>query len=60
MIRLYADGKIIDEIPETEEEAEEMKYREKTNCKNCGAPMSCPIGKCQYCGTVYDVMIRNW
>lgn len=24
----------------------------KTNCKNCGAPLSLEGGQCEYCGTV--------
>lgn len=46
MIRLYADDRIIDEIPE--EGDPELKV---TNCRNCGAPFGRYDMECKYCGT---------
>lgn len=50
MNRLYADGKLIDEVPDDEDE-EQLE----TNCKNCGAAFMRYDMKCQYCGSA-----RKW
>ena len=47
MIKLYADGEIIEFIPETKEEYLKLGFEEKTNCKNCGAPLEAHVGKCE-------------
>ena len=61
MIKMYADGEIIEFIPETKEEYLKLGFEEKTNCKNCGAPLEAHVGKCEYCGTIWwMMMIRNW
>lgn len=50
MIRLYADEKLIDEIPDDDDE--ELL---ETNCKNCGAAFVRYGMKCQYCGSTRNL-----
>lgn len=49
MIRLYADGKCIEEIPEDDDY--NPPAWKNTNCRNCGGPLTRGQVKCEYCGT---------
>ena len=49
---LYADGKIIAQYPNDNEEVL------RTNCKNCGAPLP-KHGKCMYCDTENGVIVKE-
>jgi len=49
MIRLYADGKCIDEAPDDADY--DPPAWKNTNCRNCGAPLVRGQVKCDYCDT---------
>lgn len=49
---LYADGKIIAQYPNDNEEVL------RTNCKNCGAPLP-KHGRCMYCDTENGVIVKE-
>ena len=66
MQKLYANDKLIDIVPDEDEELEVVSGRTSTgelkqrfaslptaghNCRNCGAPLD-KNGDCVYCGTV--------
>ena len=46
MNRLYADDRLIDEVPEYDD-----YVWTNTNCRNCGAPLTRGETKCPYCDT---------
>lgn len=35
----------------------ELVYNKRTNCPNCGAPITGM--KCEYCGTDFEVIMKN-
>lgn len=49
MTRLYADEKVIAEIPD--EDDYDPPAWVNTNCRNCGAPLARGCLKCEFCGT---------
>ena len=53
MQRLYADGKLIDVIPDDDDY--NPPAWKNTNCRNCGAPLVRGQVKCEFCGTSRQV-----
>jgi len=56
MIRLYADDRIVDEIPEESDYAEPIWIN--PHCKGCGAPLVRDEPRCEYCGRKRDLRLE--